>query len=365
MLRARVLALVAAAAGCHSSIRYTDTRQGETRRERRPGPPRALAPAATITEAGRLRFVEPMLCGYDSVTDLATFDVDRVRPNPATLVVGVIATAAGVIAAASGLSSDDVAGDPLTYVGAAGIAVGVPMVIAPLVGNGTVRNPGPVQELRRPGLDERCGERPITAAHVTLLWSGLRAEGTADGDGLFSISPFDFVDAFDVGQLPALVFAIDLDRPEGRLRLEAVIAAADLARGRDGFFRSRGLDGTVVPLAQLRKVPQLEPGQLAISLAPGALRVSLPIDNIGPGDAYGVRLVLASSSPEIDGRILYLGRVAAHGHAVFDGSLPLSSEAERAVVSGTASFAGLVRDAHGVAPTTPVRFRGTVLRSGP
>jgi hypothetical protein len=145
-----------------------------------------------------------------------------------------------------------------------------------------------------------------------------------------------------------------------------VVDAGQLARGRDGFLASRGLDGTVPSIAQLRKVAQFEVGHLSIALAPGpALRVSLPIDNIGPGDAYGVRLHLSSSSPEIDGRILYLGHVASHAHAVFDAVIPLSAEAERTVSSGTATFSAFVRDAHDLAPTTPVRFRGTVLRIAP
>lgn len=362
----RVAVVLALAAGCHSSIHYTDTRTGETRREQLEGAPRALPAAVTVTDAGRLRFIEPLVCRYQTVTDLASFDVERVRPNAAILIVGVVATALGVVATATGLSSDDVAGSPLTYAGIAGIGAGLPLVIGPLVGNGTARNPTGVTELVRPAAEERCGERPISAQHATLLWDGLRAEGTVDGDGLFSLSAFDFVDAFDVGRLPALVFAIDLDRPDGRLRLDAVIDAGALAGGRDGFFKSRGLDGTVIPIAEMKKVPQLEVGLLAVSLSPGpSLRVSLPLDNIGPGDAYGVRLMLASSNPEIDGRIVYLGRVPAHGHAVFDAVIPLSIDGERAVQSGAATFSALLRDAHGVSPTTPVRFRGQVLRTGP
>ena len=366
MSRARVVVTLVALAGCHSTIRWQDTRQGEVRRERRAEPPRALAPTVMVTEAGRLRFVEPLVCGYDTVTELAGFDVERTKPNAATLIVGVLATAAGVVMGVRGLSSDDPGGAPLTYVGAASVAIGVPLVIGPLVGNATERNPTGVQELRRRGVEERCGARAVAASRATVMWSGLRAEGAVDADGGFAVSPFDFVDAFEVGRLPALVLAIDLERADGTLRLEAVVDAGELARGRDGFFASRGLDSEVVPIARLRKVPQLELGLLAISLTRGpALRVTLPIDNVGPGDAYGVRLQLSSSSPEVDGRMLYLGRVAAHAHAVFDAVIPLSAEAERAVSSGGGTFSALLRDAHDVSPTTPVRFRGTVLRTGP
>lgn len=365
-VRARVVVALAALASCHSSIQFQDTRQGETRRERRADPPRALAPTVMVTADGRLRFVTPLLCRYDTVTDLATFDVERIRPNSATVVVGVIAAAVGVVTLATGLASAEPGAAPLTYLGAGGLAVGVPLVIGPLLGNSTARHPVGVQPLRRPGTDERCGERPVAAERATILWSGLRAEGAVDADGNFAISPFDFVDAFEVGRWPALALAIDLDGAGGRLRLEAVVDASELARARDGFFAARGLDGTVIAVAQMRKVPRLEPGRLAVALAPGpTLRVSLPLDNVGPGDAYGVRLVLSSSHPEIDGRVLYLGRIAANGHAGFAAAIPLSREAERAVSAGGATLSALVRDGHDVSPTTPVRFRGAVLRTGP
>jgi len=363
--RARALAALLVVAGCHASVRYQDTRRGETRRELRDGPPRALAPTVMVTAAGRLRFVEPLVCSYDSVTDLATFDVDRTRPNAATLVVGLLATAFGVVAGVSGLSSDDPSGAPLTYAGAAGLAVGVPLVIGPLVGNATTRSPVGVQPLRRRADDERCGERPVTAQHATLRWDGLRAEGAVDADGVFAISPFDFLDAFDVGRVPALSLAIELERAGGPLRLEAIVDAGALAGARAAFFASRGLDGTVISVAEMRKVPQLQLGLLGVSMTPGpALRMSLPIDNIGPGDAYGVRLLVSSSNPEIDGRIVYLGRVVAHAHAVFDTVIPMSREAERDVASGNVTFSAVVRDAHDVSPSTPVGFRGMVLRTG-
>lgn len=365
MAAVRALALLLLA-GCHSTLHYTDTRQGEVRRVQRPDAPRPLAPAVMVTEAGRLRFVEPLVCRFDTVTDLASFDVEETRANPAALIVGIVATSLGVVAGITGLSADEPADSPLTWAGAVGVAGGVPLVIGPLIGRGTARNPTGVKELRRPAGDERCGERPVAAARARLTWSGLSATGAVDADGTFAISPFDFVDAFDVGRLPALAIAVELERDGGPVALEAVIDAGELARGRDAFFRSRGLDGTVIPIAQMTKVPQLETGYLAVALAPGpALRVSLPLDNVGPGDAYGVRLLVGSSSPEVDGRIIYLGRVAAHAHAVFDAMIPLTAAGAAEVASGDATFSALVRDAHDVSPTTPVRFRGQVLRTGP
>lgn len=365
MPRARPLCALALLAACHTSVRYTDTRTGETRTERR-GAPRALPPAVIVTDRGTLRFVEPLACAVDSITDLATFEVERTRPNAATLVVGLIVTAAGVIAGANGLASDDPGATPFTYLGLAGVLAGAPLAIGPLVGNSTARHPAGVQAVRRPAAEERCGEQPMAVSHATIRWSGLRVEGDVAADGTFARSPFELVDAFAVGELPALALAIDLAHGGGTLRLDAVVDAGDLARARDGFFASRGLDGTVISIAQMQKVPQLEAGHLGVALAPGpAIRVSLPVDNVGPGDAYGVRMILTSSSPEVDGRIVYLGRVPARAHAVFDATFPLSRDGAAEISGGAVTFAAFVRDAHDTAPTTPVRFRGAVLRTGP
>ena len=101
----RTLPVLVALGACHASIAYQDTRTGETRVERTAAPPRALPPTARLDERGRLRFVAPLACATETVTDMATFDVVKVSPNPATLVVGVIATGLGFVGAATGLRS--------------------------------------------------------------------------------------------------------------------------------------------------------------------------------------------------------------------------------------------------------------------
>ena len=205
----RTLPVLVALGACHASIAYQDTRTGETRVERTAAPPRALPPTARLDERGRLRFVAPLACATETVTDMATFDVVKVSPNPATLVVGVIATGLGFVGAATGMLSDDGASSPLTYVGAGAIGLGVPLVIGPLVGNRVERNPVGVQAVRRPGASQPCGEQPVVAERATLLWSGLHVEGAVGADGGFAVSPFDFVDALEP-RLPALDLAIDL-----------------------------------------------------------------------------------------------------------------------------------------------------------
>lgn len=357
-----VAALTVGALGCHATLRYQDTRTGESRTT--PGTePRPRAPTVRLDDQGRLRFLEPLVCSSTVETDVATFDVERTRPNPAAVVVGVIAIGAGVVAAARGLRSDAPASSAFTYVGLAGIGVGLPLAIGPFFGTSTARNPIGTQVVRRPGPEVECGERGLAAGRAVVLWNGLHVEGGVDRDGYFAVAGFDFVDAFEP-KLPPLDLAVDLDSADGKLRLDKIVDAHDLAAARAGFFAARGVDGAVPPVQTLEKLPQLEPGRLGVVLAPGRLRVSLPIDNVGPGPSYGLRAVLASSSAELDGRVLYLGHLPARGRGEFTAEIPLSPEAEREVVGATFTIAALVRDGHGLAPSTPVRFRGVVLRTG-
>src|SRR5687768_11793074 len=142
-----VAAMVSGA--CHVTTRYQDTRRGETRRERaEDAVPRALPASMEVSEDGRFRFVEPFVCQMVTVTELASFDVERKRPNIATLVIGVIAASAGGVATAAGLAGDDASSSPLPYLGVAGLAIGLPFAIGPLVGNSTARVPTDVKELR-------------------------------------------------------------------------------------------------------------------------------------------------------------------------------------------------------------------------
>jgi hypothetical protein len=122
----RVLAVTLAAAACHVSVRSQDTRNGETRTVAGTVAS-ARPPTAQVEPDGRLRFVTPLTCTSVVETDVAGFDVEQVRPNAAAVVVGVVATALGAVAAVRGLSTDEPAGSPLTYVGAAGLAVGLPL----------------------------------------------------------------------------------------------------------------------------------------------------------------------------------------------------------------------------------------------
>lgn len=360
---AAAVTLVTAAA-CHTRTRYQDTRRGESRTEAAPdGEPRKLPPSLDLDDQGRFRFVEPYLCPMHTVTDLAIFDVERTRPNTATLVIGVIAASLGVVGAASGFGADDPAGEPATYAGLAGLAVGIPLVVGPLVGNGTAQVPRETKALRTRAPEEPCGTKPLAARAATITWDGLRVRGAIDADGYFSVSPFEFVDAFEIGRIPALVLAIEVEVEHAGepMPMEIVLDAAALAGARDGYLRAAGIDGAI---ETLRKVPRFEPGALRVSRVKRGdergIRLALPIANVGPGDAYGVRLVVAAANPELDGRIIYVGRVPAKTRLEVEGIIPLSDAADRAL-AGEVDVAVLIRDAHDTAPQSPVRYRGTLL----
>lgn len=358
-ITAVALALVA---GCHTIRSSEETTRGETRRERRATPPRALPPRVELTDDGRLRFVEPLVCGQNTVSDLEVARVDRRTPNAATLIVGIVATAAGAVALIQGASGDDPGGSPLTYVGPVMIAGGLPLAIGPFTGNRTTRRRLEVKQVRTPGEDERCGERPVAATGATITWSGLRSVGAVDADGVFAVSPFSFVDAFAVADAPPLALAVELtELGGGRRTLEAVIDRTDLARAQAGFLARAGVDATVEPI---RKVPRLEPGVLTLRRGGPAgartIALTVPLDNVGPGPAFAVRLILSSPSPELDGRVVYVGRLAAHAETTVTATLPISDQAFAALATSDATVSARLRDAFDASPTTPIRFAGRI-----
>lgn len=363
-MSSRLPALLACvlATGCHTLRTSEETTRGETRRVARDEPPRALPPRVELGDDGRLRLIEPLVCGHDSVTDVDVIRVSRRTPNMATLVVGVIATAAGAVALVSGASGDDPGGSPLTYLGPAAIVGGAPLAVGPLLGNTTSRRLLDTRQVRAPSDDERCGERPVAATRATLGWSGLRAVGAVDGDGRLAISPFAFVDAFAVSDAPPLALTVDVERSgDARLALEAVIEPRDLIRAQPGFLAAAGIDATVLPI---RKVPRFELGVLTVVRTgpPGAraLEATVQLRNVGPGDGFAVRLVLSSPHPELDGRVLYVGRLPSRVDRDVTLAVPISDEADRALARADLTVSARLKDAYDAAPDTPSRFSGRV-----
>jgi hypothetical protein len=352
-----------ALAGCHTHRRLTTVRPGRVRTEPSAAPPRALPPTTRLDADGALRFVAPLRCATEVVTELEVVESVRTQPNLATFVVGVVASAAAGVATARGLAGSGVA----LGLGIAGLAVGLPLAIGPLRGNGIDDRLGPGRTVRRPGGETPCGERAVAATRAVVRAGPLIADGAVDADGRFEVSPFSFVDAFAVGAVPGLPLTAELTGADGEMRVvESILDAAALASARDGFLAAAGVDGRVEPL---RKVPVLEPGPLRVSrLAVDGLtwlRVVAPLRNRGPGDAWQLRGVITADHPELDGRVLYVGHLAAGDAVAAELRVPLSAAADAAVTGDELDLRLELRDAHGAAPAMPVRYRGRPLADIP
>jgi hypothetical protein len=361
MLRRRAAALVisaVSAAGCHVTSRVETTRVADTRLVPRDEAPRPLPVALTIADDGRLHFVEPLLCRDDVVVELATTEIVRVRPNLAAVVVGIVASSLGGVATFLGASADEPGGSPLTYAGPVGIAAGLPFVVGPWFGNRAEHRALGTRSASRGTRDRRCGARPAAGTSAIITAAALRLTGDVDGDGAFAVSPFAVVDALDPTIRPLAVRA-ELVTAGGVRTVEAVLGPGDFARGKAAFLRGAGIDATVEPL---RKAPQLEAGAVRVTRSAGArpgLRVSLALGNAGPGDAFAVRARIVARHPEVDGRLLFYGRIPARATVSREVILPLSAAAAREL-TGPLELALELTDGHGTTPDAPVHFRGPV-----
>jgi hypothetical protein len=115
----------------------------------------------------------------------------------------------------------------------------------------------------------------------------------------------------------------------------------------------------------MRLVPGVVPGTLRASLtqtAEGhALRIVLPLQNSGPGETWALRGLVTSTTKAIDGRVMYIGHLAKGAATTSELLIPLSPSAAESIRNDTIELAIELRDAHGTAPATPIRFRGAVL----
>jgi hypothetical protein len=353
MLRGALLATLLV--GCHTRSRVTTTTPGEERPVIDEARSRAAAPTAVVTAAGMLRFVEPLRCAADVMVEVETVDEVTVKPNLATFVVGVVATVAGGIGLISGLANDNDVGAGL---GGVGLAVGLPFAIGPWIGNGTTDVNGETTTIRKGATEVPCGERPVAARTARVEIAGLRAFGAVDADGVFAISPFSFVDAFAVGELPALDVKADLIGDAGTTTVQVVIDASAVT-GAGAYLTAAGVDARV---ETLRKVPRVDVGTIAVARitieAAPTLRVVVPIVNEGPGDVWQLRAVLSASHPEIDGRILYVGHVAPRSSVDAELVVPLSAAADGELAGKTMEIMVGLREAQGTVPEAPFRLKG-------
>lgn len=352
-----------AASACHVVVASETTRPASRLRVAHPERAVARQPRIVLTDAGQLRFVIALECPTDELVGQHTTVEVATRPNLATFTVGVLAMAAGGVLLTGGLFSDKPASSPLTYVGATSLAVGVPFAIGPWLGNRRIvrdsdSDPPP---LRRPGPPEPCGERALAARRATLASAGLEIHGAVDDTGTFAIAPYQWLDAY-APSFPAVELVAELDTDAGHRSITAVLEPSALAQRAPAFLARADFDAKLAPL---RLVPGLTAGALRVHLvttaAGPALRIVLPLRNDGPGDAYGLRGQLAAPDhPAIDGRMIYIGKLAKHASIDRELLIPLAPTTAAALRNATLALSVELRDAHGTAPSTPVRFRGTV-----
>lgn len=360
-MKSAALLLMAAAAGCHVTSRVETTTFGESREVARDEPPRALEPTVTMAASGRLVLAEPLVCGHDVVAEQRGEAVVRTRPNMATMIVGLIGVSLGAVTGVIGLSDEDPAGAPATYLGALGLVAGAPLVIGPFFGNSTERVPTSSREIVRDRVDRQCGMRPVRASAALLRRGALQIFGEVSEAGELEVSPFTFVDAFALHKNTGLELQIELyggDGGEERRTVSAILDPRTLARGRDGFFASIGIDGTI---ERLSKVPRVSATDLTITRVAQPrphLEITVTVHNQGPGEAFGVRGELSSRLPALADRYVYFGRVGPGATAT--ATLRVHSQGEAAELDG-AKLEVVISDAHATTSSVPFRRSGPIL----
>lgn len=362
--RPAVLAAVVAAAGCHVTVRTEVTHTVASRSEPRPESARAL-PATAVLADGAIRFVEPLVCGSEDVVEVEPEVQRATRPNLATFVVGVIATVGGAVAGVSGLTGDDPSGSPLTYAGGAGVAVGLPLVIGPWLGVHTESVLAPNRTERRAGPEVACGSRPITGGFALVTIGQRQAYAAVGDDGALAVSPFTWVDAFDPTGGPAFAIHAELrDRDTTTRTIDKVFEAGALAAGRESFLVATKLDVSVKPMRAVSRVSggAIRVGHVLIG-SQATLHVVVPIVNAGPGEAWQVRAVISAASPELDGRIVYVGHLPV-GTTTGELWLPISPEADDAIRRSTLDLTFTLIDAHQTLEGGALAFHGTIEDEG-
>ena len=175
-----------------------------------------------------------------------------------------------------------------------------------------MRDGGEPGAVRQPGPSQPCGERPLAARSATLDVSGLEIRGAVDRDGVFAISPYQWIDAYLAASAQPSEITALVDGAGGPRTVSAVLDARWLASHAAGFLAHADFDPAIQPL---RLVPGLVAGALGVGLVTAddgaAVRVVLPLRNPGPGDAWAVRgQITAPATPAIDGRMIYVGKLA-------------------------------------------------------
>jgi len=351
---------------CHVTTQTEITRPNVSQRVVHPEGAVGGHPTIVLTDAAELRFVEALDCPTEDLLSTTTAIEVGTEPNLATFVVGVIATAVGGVMTVRGVTDRDGASNPFTYGGLGSVAVGLPLAIGPWIGTRTELRAGPEAQTSRPGPNVACGSRALPARSATLTIRDVEVHGTVDRDGVFSISPYQLVDAYEVKTAPAWDISAVVDTEHGARTITTVVETGTLAGHAQVFLEHADFDAKIQPL---RLVPNVSAGTLRASLtqtATGpALRIVLPVKNDGPGETWGLRGQIASPTKAVDGRMIYLGHVGKGAAVTRELLIPLAPAAADAIRGATIDLSVELRDAHGTAPATPIRFRGAVLGDAP
>lgn len=368
MEQRRIAGLVALGllAACHNITRIDDTQFGATSFVVDQTTAHGGGPRVAITDTGKWRFEVPLICDGQEFIELTNSAKLRSKPNVATFVVGILATAIGGVATVSSWSSDGRDANPLSYAGPLSIATGGILMVGPWIGNGEVKVPGSTEKRPRFKRQGECGARPIAARTAVLEFRGVRVFGTVNDAGEFAVSPYQFIDAFDAGKIPALDIKATLSTATGTQEIVTVLDASLLAARKAAFLATADFDSQVKPF---RVVPEFERPTLRTSLttvngAP-ALRVVVAAKNNGPGPAWALRAHIVANVPDVDGRVIYLGHVPKGSTVQRELLIPLDDEGAARLRGAELSLSLDFSDAYGTAPSVPVRFVGAVLNDAP
>jgi hypothetical protein len=354
-MRALAIALVALG-GCHVVERNEILRPGASQRVRLPDP---VAKAATVvlTDAGRLRFIEPLECKTEDVVAQVAGTELVTKPNLATFVVGIVATAM----AASQDPRRERCGSRRVAVTYAGIGLIAPAARRrPVAQQSNRAIPGAERPAVRTRPERASGERaPARRQRCASAASKCTARSMPRA---CSVSPFQIVDALETVHPTGMS-----TRRSGSKRVTAMISGPVFAERAKAFLAKADF---VTKIEPMRLVPGILPGTLRVSLtstASGpAIRVVIPLKNDGPGPAWAVRgHVTAPSWPSIDGRVLYAGHLPKGDVREVAMLIPVSETAAGALRNAQVDIGLELRDAHGTAPATPIRFRGMILVDAP
>ncbi|MBX3156229.1 MAG: hypothetical protein KF773_09545 [Deltaproteobacteria bacterium] len=354
--------------GCHVVGRNDIARPGRVDRVRIDGAePIPRTPTLVLTDDHALRFIEPLDCKTEEVVTTSTAAEIETKPNIATFVVGVVAASVGAVMTVSALGGKDASGDPLLYAGGGLALAGVPFAVGPFIGNRTELRANPDQTVKRPGPNEPCGERGLAVTGATLVVRGVEVRGKVDTAGHFNISPFIFLDAFEVSGGPSLDITAHVESSRGKYSVVALIDATVLAKHAAAWIKGADFDGQS---QTIQIVPGVVAGTLRVTLTRTidgpAVRIILPLRNEGPGPAWQLRgHVIAPGTPAIDGRVLYFGALAKDASVTRELLIPIAESVADYLRNAQIDLSIELRDAHGTAPRTPIRYRGPIMVDAP